>query len=176
MNIPEIAIILGTLIIAYLLGAIPTAYIMCKKIANVDIREQGSGNVGAVNTRRVLGTKYAIVVLVIDILKGVLAVLLALYVQQSFNIMTHWAVLPALNAFIVVFGHTKSIFINFTGGKGAATGAGTLLSLHWPTGIIIILLTLLSSKLTKFRSLGIYIAVPLAAVSMWLFNQPVSYS
>lgn len=175
MSILQISLIIALILIAYLLGAIPTAYIMCKKIVNVDIREHGSGNVGAVNTRRVIGTKFAILVLIIDMLKGVAAVLLALYIQQKFNILTQWSILPAIAAFMVVFGHSKSIFINFTGGKGAATGGGTLLALHWPVGIIIILLTLLSSKLTKFRSLGIYTAVPLAAVFMWVFNQPLSY-
>lgn len=175
MNILEISLIIATILIAYFLGAIPTAYIMCKKIANVDIREHGSGNVGAVNTSRVIGKKYALIVLAIDVLKGIIAVLIALFIQYRFNIMAEWFILPALAAFIAVFGHTKSIFINFTGGKGAATGGGVLLALYWPVGLIVIVLTLLLSKVTKFRSLGIYVAVPLSAVFMWLFNQPVSY-
>lgn len=175
MSIIQILLIITTILVAYLLGAIPTAYIMCKKIANVDIREHGSGNVGAVNTRRVIGTKFALLVLIIDLLKGVAAVLIALYVQYKFNILTEIHFLPAIAAFIVVFGHSKSVFINFAGGKGAATGAGTLFALYWPVGAIVMVLTLLLSKVSKFRSLGMYIAVPLSAVFMWLFNQPLSY-
>lgn len=175
MNILEITLIIATILIAYILGAIPTAYIMCKIIANVDIREYGSGNVGAVNTSRVIGKKYALIVLAIDVLKGVIAVLIAVFIQYKYNVLIQWSILPALAAFLSVFGHSKSIFINFTGGKGAATGCGVLLTLYWPVGLIVIMLTLLLSKITKFRSLGIFIAVPLSAVFMWLFNQPGSY-
>lgn len=125
--------------------------------------------------KRVVGTGPAIGVLVFDIIKGVIPVLAAVYIQAKYNFYPEYSLLPALAAFATVFGHTKSIFLEFTGGKGAATGAGTLLALHWPVGLIVIALVVVSSKLIKFRSLGIFVVVPLSPIIMWLFKQPVSY-
>lgn len=175
MNNTQILALIILIVFSYLLGAIPTAYIVCKKIANVDIREQGSGNVGAINTRRVVGTIPAVGVLIFDVIKGVIPVLIAKYVETKYQIFVGLSILPVLIAFITVFGHTKSIFINFTGGKGAATGLGTLLVLYWPVGLIVFISTVILSKVTKFRSLGIFTVVPASALLMWLFKQPASY-
>lgn len=175
MNITQIIVIAGLIVFSYLLGSIPTAYWMCKKIANVDIREVGSGNVGANNTRRVMGNIPAIGVLLIDILKGVIPVLMAMYCQLQFNIHPELSILPALTALLSIVGHTKSIFINFTGGKGAATAFGTLLILCWPVALIVGVLSGILAKLTKFKAMGVYVVTPFAAILMWLFAQPVSY-
>jgi glycerol-3-phosphate acyltransferase PlsY len=175
IEIQNILIIAGLLIFSYLLGAIPTAYLICKKVAKVDIRECGSGNVGANNTKRILGTGPAIIVLVFDILKGVIPVAIAKIIEWKLHLYADISLLPALAAFAAVLGHTKSIFLNFKGGKGAATGAGTLFILYWPVALIITALVVILSLITKFRALGIYVVVPLSALLMWLFDQPASY-
>lgn len=175
MNLETIIVILVIIILSYLLGSIPTGYIVCKKLAGVDIREHGSGNVGAVNTKRVVGKGPALGVLIFDIIKGVIPVLIAKYAEVKYNIYPELSIFPAIIAFIAVFGHTKSIFLGFTGGKGAATGAGALLALCWPVGLIIMVLVIGLSKVIKFRSLGIFIAVPFSPILMWLFKQPLSY-
>jgi glycerol-3-phosphate acyltransferase PlsY len=171
----EILILTGVVVVSYLIGSIPTAYLVCKKLAGVDVRECGSGNVGAVNTSRVAGKLPAVLVLVIDVIKGIIPVVAALYLESKFNIFAEWSLLPAVAAFAAVLGHTKSVFLKFTGGKGAATGAGTLLILCWPVALIVIALVVMLSLVTRFRAIGIYVVVPLSAFLMWVFDQPLSY-
>lgn len=101
---------------AYILGSIPTAYLLGKYIGNIDIRTQGSGNVGTMNTRLVLGWIPAILVLTIDVMKGVGAVYLARWAGSD--------VMPA--AFMAVLGHIYPVWLKFQGGKGLATSLGTL--------------------------------------------------
>jgi len=103
---------------AYLLGSIPTAYILGKILSNIDIRNQGSGNVGTMNTRLVLGWVPALLVLIVDVSKGVGAVYLARWLGT--DIM--------LAAFMAVLGHIYPIWLKFQGGKGLATGLGALLA------------------------------------------------
>jgi glycerol-3-phosphate acyltransferase PlsY len=123
--------------IAYVLGSIPTGYWAGRLLQDIDIREQGSGSTGATNVLRTLGKRAAIVVLGIDILKGALAVGLvsifaSIFAQYGFYGVSEpipWAWQPWLGLFTglaAVLGHSKSIFLNFTGGKSVATGLGVL--------------------------------------------------
>ena len=121
---------LGGLIIAYFLGSIPTAYIFGKLLKNIDIREYGSGNVGATNVFRTVGKIPGIVVLLLDFLKGFTAVILIPIILER--------VLPtaAEHFFFVIFlgvsvisGHIWTVFLRFKGGKGVATTAGVMLGL-----------------------------------------------
>lgn len=104
------------IIAAYILGSIPTAYLLGKYTRNIDIRTQGSGNVGTMNTRLVLGWMPAILVLLIDVLKGAGAVYLARW--SGSDIM--------LAAFMAVLGHIYPVWLQFKGGKGLATALGSL--------------------------------------------------
>jgi glycerol-3-phosphate acyltransferase PlsY len=121
------------LMIAYLLGSIPTGYLAGKYLKGIDIRETGSGSTGATNVLRNLGKKAAISVLLIDALKGAIAVGLVngLYAFDfPFNIPLNWKdwLITAV-ALTAVIGHSKSVWINFTGGKSVATSLGVLLVL-----------------------------------------------
>mgnify|MGYP000922269081 FL=1 len=107
-----------TAIAAYIIGSIPTAFIVGKCIYNTDIRTQGSGNVGTMNARLVLGWIPAILVLVVDVLKGWAAVYLAGWAGSD--------VMPA--AFMAVLGHIYPVWLKFKGGKGLATALGTLIA------------------------------------------------
>ncbi|HEX3363762.1 glycerol-3-phosphate 1-O-acyltransferase PlsY [Phenylobacterium sp.] len=133
--------------IAYLLGSTPTGYLAGKLLKGVDIRELGSGSTGATNVLRTLGKWPALVVVLVDLLKGVAAILFArwfypwLYGLPSvtppaaldLQTLTPWAV--CLAGLAVLVGHSRSIWLNFTGGKSAATGLGVLLALSWPVGL-----------------------------------------
>jgi glycerol-3-phosphate acyltransferase PlsY len=107
----------GFCLLAYLLGSIPTAYIIAKIGWGIDIRKHGSGNVGTMNTRAVLGLLPALLVLLLDIFKGALAVIIARY----FGINT------MLTACLVVTGHIYPVWLHFQGGKGLATALGAIL-------------------------------------------------
>lgn len=111
---------------AYLVGSIPTAYWYAKYFHGIDIRQHGSGNVGATNSLRVLGKKAGIIVLIFDLLKGLLPVLLARYLdfseEQTFVV-----------GIVAILGHIWSVFANFKGGKGIATSLGVILAVS-PAG------------------------------------------
>ena len=119
----DFLIVLISLAVSYLVGSIPSGYIITKAVKGVDIREVGSGNIGATNVKRALGTKWFFIVLALDALKGYLPVILA---KQFFP---HLTALPELNAIAAVLGHTFTIFLNFKGGKGVATGLGIFIAL-----------------------------------------------
>src|SRR5215467_13944782 len=135
------------LTIAYLLGSTPAGYLAGKFLKGIDIREHGSRSTGATNVLRTLGKWPALVVLLADVLKGVAAVIVArwfcpwLYGELSptpptapdLQIWVPWAV--CLAGIAALFGHSRSIWLNFTGGKSAATGLGVLLAMSWPVGL-----------------------------------------
>lgn len=121
-------IIIG-IITSYLIGSIPTAYIFGRVLKGIDIRKEGSGNVGATNALRVLGKKAGISVLIIDILKGFISVVLIgniILAKTDFLSSENLRILLGLSC---VFGHNWTVFLNFKGGKGMATTLGILLGL-----------------------------------------------
>ncbi|KAB8138834.1 glycerol-3-phosphate 1-O-acyltransferase PlsY [Gracilibacillus oryzae] len=135
------------IIIAYLLGSIPTGLIVGKIGYKTDIREHGSGNLGATNTFRVLGVKAGIVVTLGDILKGTLAALLPFF----FN-FDH--IHPLLIGVFAVVGHVYPIFAKFKGGKAVATSAGVILGVNWLLFVIMVISFLVLLYLTKYVSLS----------------------
>ncbi|GAA0338234.1 glycerol-3-phosphate 1-O-acyltransferase PlsY [Oceanobacillus oncorhynchi subsp. oncorhynchi] len=133
-------------IIAYLLGSIPFALIIGKIGYKIDIREHGSGNLGATNAFRVLGIKAGSIVILGDILKGTLAAVL----PQLF----HADAYPLIIGIIAVLGHTYPIFAKFKGGKAVATSGGMILGINPILFIIMIATFLLSLYLSKYVSLS----------------------
>jgi len=143
-------IILG-IIISYFIGSIPTAYIYGKLYKGIDIREHGSGNAGATNVFRVLGKIPGIIVLVIDILKGVLPVVIVADVLGSTQVIER-----ILFAVCAVCGHNWTIFLNFKSGKGIATSLGVLIGLTIKIASIrIVLILTVLSWLVSFAITGI---------------------
>lgn len=137
-------------VIAYFIGSINFSVIISKKFAGFDLREQGSKNAGTTNMLRTVGKKAALVVLICDILKGVVAILLAKLIARDVN----QAIAVQLAAFFVAFGHTFPIFFEFRGGKGVATSIGVLLMLNWEIGLICVTYGVLIIALTRMVSLG----------------------
>ena len=138
-------------IIAYLLGSI----IFTKKIAGFDVRQKGSGNAGSTNVLRTAGKKPAALTLICDILKGVIAVLIAFLIGKIFNFsVSDSAFLIQIAGILVVIGHTFPIFFGFKGGKGVATALGVLLITNWQIGLICLVFALVLMAITRIVALG----------------------
>jgi len=142
-----------SLIVGYLIGSINFSVIISKKVAGFDVREKGSGNAGTTNMLRSVGKQAAIVTLVCDILKGVVAILFAIILGNIVKEIDK-ATLVQLSAIGVVIGHTFPIFFRFKGGKGIATSLGILLMSNWQIGLICLIFALLLMALTRMVSLG----------------------
>lgn len=180
-----IALLLLALLIAYLLGSIPTGFLLAKALRGIDIREHGSGNTGATNVFRVLGKGAGIAALTIDLSKGITAVLLmrslvtgALFPDSGLSeaISTQaaaWTYVAA--AALAVFGHSKSVWLGFTGGKSAATGLGVLLALAWPVALSVASVFGVALGISRTVSVGSIAAAMSVVVFMLLTHQPVAY-
>lgn len=168
------------LVAAYLLGAFPTGYLVARAAKGIDIREHGSGNTGATNVLRVVGKGAGLTVLVIDLLKGLSAVLFVrviltiLYAEMPEQLATlpWWITLAGLAA---ILGHSRSIWLNWTGGKSAATGLGVLLALAWPVGLGTAGVFAIVLALFRIVSLSSIAAVLSAIVLVAVMQQPLPY-
>ena len=140
-------------VIAYLLGSISFSVIISKKMAGFDVREKGSGNAGSTNVLRTVGKKAAILTLICDVLKGVVAVLIATLVGKIWKELDG-ALLVQLAGIFVIIGHTFPIFFKFKGGKGVATSLGVLLITNWQIGLICLVFALVLMALTQMVSVG----------------------
>jgi len=153
--------ILGVAASGYLLGSIPSSFIMAKILRGIDLRDHGSGNLGAANTFRILGAKAAVPVLIIDIGKGFLAVKLV-----SMAGIDNFAFV-ALAALMAILGHNYSVFVKFSGGKGVGTTTGAFLAIV-PVAVLICLLIwlvlLLTTRIVSLASIAASIALPLAVL------------
>jgi glycerol-3-phosphate acyltransferase PlsY len=146
------------LIFAYLCGSIPFAYIITKAVKKVDIRKVGSGNPGTTNVFRSVGKGAGIVVFILDILKGFVPVLFAVFIDDSFFY-------SMIVAALAIVGHIFTVFLNFNGGKGVATGFGVFLALiPLPSlvSFVVFLVFFLCSGYVALGSMLAAIALPLA--------------
>lgn len=157
-------------IIAYLIGSISFSVIISKKMAGFDVREKGSGNAGTTNVLRSVGKKAAAITLVCDVLKGVVAILLALLAGVIIKDLDK-ALLVQLAGVFVIIGHTFPVFFKFKGGKGIATSLGVLLIINWQIGLICLVFALLLMALTRMVSVGSIAAAVLFPVLVLFINQ-----
>jgi len=173
------------LAIAYLFGSTPTGYLAGKLLKGIDIREYGSKSIGATNVLRTVGKWPALAVLLVDVLKGVAAIVFARWFYPWFYALPSitpptavdlqtwvpWAV--CLAGLAALFGHSRSIWLNFTGGKSAATGLGVLLAISWPVGLGVA--TVFGAVLAVFRivSLSSMLAALTAIALICGLEQPL---
>lgn len=159
-------------IISYLIGSIMFSVIFTKKIAGFDVRTKGSGNAGSTNVLRVAGKKVAIITLICDILKGVVAVLIGYIVGKLTKASVETSQMLILTAGVmVVLGHTFPIFFKFKGGKGVATSLGVLLMINWRIGLICLVFALLIMAVSRMVSLGSISAAILFPVLCIFINE-----
>ncbi|WP_441235258.1 glycerol-3-phosphate 1-O-acyltransferase PlsY [Bradyrhizobium sp. 930_D9_N1_4] len=175
------------LVIAYLLGSTPTGYLAGKLLRGIDIREHGSRSTGATNVLRTLGQWPALAVLIIDVLKGVAAILTARWFCPWFA--TQFSSMPpaaldtqawvawtvCLAGIAALLGHGRSIWLNFTGGKSAATGLGALLAMSWPVGLGAATTFGIVLASTRLVSLSSILAALTAIVLVCAFEHPLPY-
>ena len=153
--------------VAYVLGSIPFGYI-AGLLAGVDVRRHGSGNIGATNTLRVLGKKYGYAVFVADVLKGFLAVRLALWLAH-FDPATGYLI-GIIAAFFVVLGHSYPVWLRFRGGKGVAAAAGACLGLLPVATFIAVGVWIGMFSVFRYVSLASIVAAVALALSAWLLG------
>ena len=159
-------------LISYLIGSIPTGYLIVKAKTGQDIRTVGSGSTGATNVKRVLGKNYFFLVMLLDALKGALPVVLAkLFATVGISL----GLAPVIAAVAVIIGHSKSIFLQFKGGKSVASGVGTILALNWVVGIVIALIWGVITYTTKYVSVGSIIALVISPFVMYFLGAPIAY-
>ncbi|QIG97047.1 MULTISPECIES: glycerol-3-phosphate 1-O-acyltransferase PlsY [unclassified Bradyrhizobium] len=172
------------LAIAYLFGATPSGYLAGKLLRGIDIREHGSKSTGATNVLRTLGPWPALVVLLVDVLKGAAAIVFARWFYPwlatvtppaalDLESWTPWAV--CLAGLAVLLGHGRSIWLNFTGGKSAATGLGVLLALSWPVGLGAATVFLAVLAISRIVSLSSMLAALTAIALVCALEQPLPY-
>ena len=162
-------------LIAYAIGSVNFSVIISKKMAGFDVREKGSGNAGSTNVLRTVGKKAAAITLVCDILKGVVAILIALLVGLIAGESASKAILVEVAALAVVLGHTFPVFFGFRGGKGVATSLGIILLVNWKIGLICLVFALALMALTRMVSLGsISASVLFAVLTMFITDSYVA--
>lgn len=157
------------IVLSYVIGSIPFGYLVGKYCKGIDIREYGSGNIGASNSLRVMGTKYALMVLVGDCLKGLFAILFG-----------RWAITVNIEFYLLlgifaIIGHNWSVFLKFKGGKGIATTFGVVLAFYPYIAIIAAVIWGIIVFTTKFAALGSIVSVFSIFLLAFLFKTPLEF-
>lgn len=164
MTLTNIALVL----VAYLLGSLSTAIILCRLMGLPDPRTQGSGNPGATNVLRFGGKKLAAFTLLGDMLKGLLPVVAASFITDNMTVLA----LVAMAAFL---GHLYPVFFGFRGGKGVATALGVLLGLSWQVGLAVLVTWVVMALVFRISSLSALIAALLSPLYAWWFTESLVY-
>jgi len=160
------------LLFSYLLGSIPNGYIFGKQFAGKDIRNYGSGNVGATNVARVAGYKVGLLVAILDITKGFLSV----YIAKAFLLPEYSMAFVFTAAILAIIGHNWSIFLSFQGGKGVATSVGVILSLFPLSFIVLFIVWIIMIIITKMVSVGSILgAISLPISILFIYSSESSY-
>ncbi|WP_040213791.1 glycerol-3-phosphate 1-O-acyltransferase PlsY [Clostridium polynesiense] len=164
-----------TILSSFLIGSFPTGYILVKKYCGIDIRTKGSGNIGSTNVKRVAGAKIAYITQAVDILKGVIPMLAAMYIANNFNLPVDRNVFLSLTAAAAVLGHNYTPFLMFHGGKGVNTTLGSFIFIAPIPVIVGILLHILLKRvfpIVAVRSIILGVSIAVTAMIMKL-PQPV---
>lgn len=167
-------IIIITIIISFLCGSIPTGYLITKKFRGVDIRTKGSGNIGSTNVKRIVGTKLSILTQIVDITKGIIPIILAMYLAKTIKLPIPTNEYLSIIAIIVVLGHDFTPFLKFKGGKGVNTTVGAFIFLApIPTliGVAVHFILRLFTKIVSMRSIAIGVTIPIMCI---ILNLPIS--
>ncbi len=162
-----------TVILAYLIGSISIGYLFARLYKGVDIRKMGSGSAGATNISRLMGFKTAVLVLILDALKGYIAVFLALLMFQQNLLAGEWVVL--LSGVAVIAGHNWPLFFSFKGGRGAATMLGVFLALIPVEALTVFAIVIVIIAVTRYVSLGSIFGAAAIPVTMLITGKPSEY-
>jgi acyl phosphate:glycerol-3-phosphate acyltransferase len=161
-------------LIAYLIGSFPTGYLV-GRLRGIDVRNVGSGNVGATNVTRVLGKQFGYPVFAVDFFKGLAAVLLAVAIAHRFQIALVGSDLcAATGGIFAVVGHSYPVWLGFNGGKGVATSLGVIFGISWIAALIMCSVWIIVFKATRYvsvASIAAAIALPVAMMTQLFLHQ-----
>lgn len=163
-----------SVVTAYLIGSISFALLVGKLFYQKDIRQHGSGNLGATNTIRILGWLPGITVLIFDVLKGFSAVMLAGWLMKGEPVSTV-DLIKILSGLAVIVGHNWSIYLKFSGGRGVLTAAGVILALFWQITLIELMIFLIILALFRYVSLS-SILIALCFPFLVMYFHPGNYA
>lgn len=158
-----------SLFTCYLIGSIPTSFLVGKYLKGIDIREHGSGNVGATNTARIVGKGWGLLVLAVDILKGLICVTLVAKLFMRFGVPVGEDVYPLILGSLAITGHIWPVFLGFKGGKGIATSSGVFIGVAPKVLLIALIIWIIIFAWKRYVSLASIISavsIPLMASFM----------
>jgi glycerol-3-phosphate acyltransferase PlsY len=162
---------IGIAFLGYLLGSIPTGY-LAGRIAGVDIRKTGSGNIGATNVVRTLGKRYGYPVFAIDLLKGLTAVIFSTALARHLDLTPRWAQIFGITAGVCcVLGHSFTVWLKFKGGKGVATSIGVIFGLMPLAALIVLGVWIVTFELTRYVSVASMIAAAALPIAVILLSR-----
>lgn len=161
--------LIAVTLIAYLLGSISTSILVSKIMMGFDLRDRGSGNAGTTNALRTMGKKAALYVLIGDLLKGIVAVLVARMVALYFKY--DQSLFECVAAFAAVMGHNFPVYFKFKGGKGVLTSFAVILMLDWKIALLLLLFEIIIIVTTKYVSLGSCLTAVLFMILATVFKR-----
>ncbi len=158
------------ILIGYALGCIQSAYFLSKIVGKMDIREQGSGNAGASNITAIMGWKYGFLVGLVDVLKGLFAVLIVKWIYPNSPDLAY------LSGIMAIIGHIFPFYMKFRGGKGVATLVGMMFGLNWKLGILFALLVALPALLTDYIVIGSFTVFVTLPIVTYILEYPIVFT
>lgn len=162
--------IILTILIGYAFGCIQAAYLISKFIGKIDIRDHGSGNAGASNITTIMGLRFGVIVGLVDILKGLFAVLVVKWIYPDSPDLAY------LSGIMAIIGHIFPFYMKFRGGKGVATLAGMMFGINWKLGILFVLLVAIPAFLTDYIVIGSFTAFTALPVVTYLAGYPLTFT
>jgi len=173
-----LTIIILTVLFAFLCGSIPMGYLLVKKYCRIDIRTQGSGNIGSTNVKRVAGSKISILTQALDVTKGLVPVAISMLLALVYKLPIEKSTFNAIVAIAAIIGHNYTPFLSFNGGKGVNTTLGAfILIAPIPTisAIAMHFILKLFTPIVSIRSIALGFTLPIASILMGL-NPAITYS
>jgi len=157
------------ILIGYAFGCIQSAYFLSKMFGKMDIREHGSGNAGASNITAIMGLKYGFFVALIDILKGIFAVLVVKWIFPNIPDLAY------LSGIMAIIGHIFPFYLKFRGGKGVATLVGMMIGLNWKLGLLFGLLLVIPALLADYIVIGSFTTFIALPIVTYLLGYPIVF-
>ncbi len=158
------------ILIGYAFGCIQSAYFLSKMVGKMDIREHGSGNAGASNITTIMGVKFGFIVGLVDVLKGIFAVLVVKWIYPDSPDLAY------LSGIMAILGHIFPFYLKFRGGKGVATLVGMMFGLNWKLGILFLLLVALPALLIDYIVAGSFTAFVALPVVTYFLEYPLIFT
>jgi len=158
------------ILIGYAFGCIQAAYIISKIVGKMDIREHGSGNAGASNITTIMGVKYGFIVGIVDVLKGLIAVLIIKWIYPDSPDLAY------LSGIMAIVGHIFPFYMKFKGGKGVAALVGMMFGLDWKLGLLFLLLVAIPALLTDFIVIGSFTAFTALPIVTYILGYPIIFT